>query len=158
MGSKNRKRFWILIVISSLLSLLYLLGQTMAFINYDFTVMLELQEPVEEITEIGVALNKGFGVGDTVVYLPLLIAGIIGLIKRKQWGLFSMTGALAITIYWPIVCLATLLFAKGSSGFNLSDYISYLILLPIISMFGIWGLWFIFQNRKELVFTCINQR
>jgi hypothetical protein len=66
MDSKIRVRFWILIVVSSLLSLLYLLGQTMAFINYDFTVTVELQEPVEEITEIGVALNKGFGFHSTV--------------------------------------------------------------------------------------------
>lgn len=151
MDSKIRVRFWILIFVSSLLSLLYLLGQTMAFINYDFTVMVELQEPIEEITEIGVAFNKGFGVGDTVVYLPLLITGIIGLVKRKQWGLFSMSGALAITIYWPIVCLATLLFAKGSQGFNFSDYTSYSIILPIISIFGLWGLWFIYQNRKALI-------
>ena len=59
MHSKTRMRFWILIVVSSLRSLLYSLGQTLAFINYDFTVMVELQERAEEITEIGVALNKG---------------------------------------------------------------------------------------------------
>ncbi len=150
MPKNIRTGFWFLIVVSSILSLIYFLGQTMAFINYDFTVMVGMQEPSEEITEMGVAFNKGFGVGDTVIYLPLLIAGIIGMIKRKQWGLFSMAGALAITIYWPIVCLSTLFFAKGLPDFHFSGYLSYSILLPIISLFGIWGLWFVYQNRIEL--------
>jgi hypothetical protein len=123
----------------------------MAFINYDFTVALELQEPAEEITEVGVAFNKGFGFGDTVVYIPLLLAGIIGMIKKKYWGLFSMSGALAITIYWPVVCLSTLLFAKGSPGFNFTDYLSYSIMLSIICIYGLWGLFFIYRNRNELI-------
>lgn len=150
MDNKVKVRFWILIIVSSLLSLIYLLGQTMAVINYDFTVSLELQEPVEEITKVGVALNKGFGVGDTIVYIPLLFIGIIGMIKRKQWGLYSMSGALAITMYWPIVCLTTLLFAKNSPGFNFSDYTTYSIVLPIISLFGLWGMLFIYKNSKAL--------
>ena len=150
MNKNIRTRFWFLIAVTSALTFLYLLGQTMAFIYYDFTVMIGLQEPAEEVTEIGVAFNKGFGVGDTVVYLPLLIAGIIGMIRRKQWGLFSMAAALSITIYWPIVCLATLFFAKGSPGFNFSDYTSYSILLLIISLFGMWGLRFVYQNRTAL--------
>ena len=71
--------------------------------------------------------------------------------KKKYWGLFSMSGALAITIYWPVVCLSTLLFAKGSQGFNFTDYISYSILLPVISIFGLRGLLFIYRNRNELI-------
>ncbi|MHC4791200.1 MAG: hypothetical protein ACYS8Y_07155 [Planctomycetota bacterium] len=149
--NKNIKiKFWILIVIAILLTVIYLIGQTMAFINYDFTVAIELQEPIEEITEVGVALNKGFGLGDTIAYIPLLILGIVGMIKRKCWGLFSMSGALAITIYWPIVCLSTLFFAKGAPGFHFSDYISYSILLTLISIYGLWGLLFIYKNRNEL--------
>ena len=59
----------------------------MTIINYDFAVSIDLQEPVSEITEIGVALNKGFGFGDTVFYIPLFVIGIIGLVKRKVLGL-----------------------------------------------------------------------
>jgi len=135
---------------SSLATFIYILGQTMAFINYDFTVTMELQEPAEETTEVGVAFNKGFGFGDTVVYIPLLLIGIVGMIKRKFWGLFSMSGSLAITMYWPVVCLSTLLFAKGSPGFNFTDYLSYSVLLPIIALYGFWGLLFIYKKKDEL--------
>ncbi|MCP4124867.1 MAG: hypothetical protein GY751_24255 [Bacteroidetes bacterium] len=55
--------FWILIVFGVLLNILYVFGQTMAVIHYDFAVLIGLQESVEEITEVGVALNKGFGLG-----------------------------------------------------------------------------------------------
>ncbi len=45
------------ILISGIVLLvLLLLGQTMSFINYDFTVSLGLQEPVDAIGKLGVAL------------------------------------------------------------------------------------------------------
>ena len=134
-----------------LLNIMYLLGQTMAFINYDFTVSIELQEPVTEITAIGVALNKGFGVGDTFFYMPLFIIGIIGLLKRNTWGVYAMFGAMAITVYWPIVCLATVFFAKGAQGWHFTDYTAYSILLLLIAVYGLWGLWFLFKNRRLLI-------
>ena len=123
----------------------------MAVIDYDFAVSIGLQEPVEEITEVGVAMNKGFGLGDTVVYIPLLILGVIGLLKKKIWGFLSMIDALAITVYWPIVALATIFYAKNAKGFNFTDYMSYSILLSLITLYGLFGLLFLYNNRKTLV-------
>lgn len=151
MTSRRITGFWVLIVIGSLLTIVYLCGQTGSLINYEFTVSMDLQEPVNEITEVGVALNKGFGLGDTLCYIPLFILGIIGLIKAKNYGYYAMTGALAITVYWPIVALSTLYFAKGAPGFHFTDYISYSIILPLISFYGIWGLWFLYRQRKNLI-------
>ena len=143
--------FWILISIGILLNLIYLLGQTMAIINYDFAVSIELQEPVNEITEVGVALNKGFGFGDTFFYIPLFVVGIIGLFKRSAWGLYAMFGAMAVTVYWPIVALSTVFYAKRASGWHFTDYMSYSISLSLIAIYGIWGLWFLYNNRDRLV-------
>lgn len=151
MNKKTKLQFRVLISVGILLSIMYLLGQTMAVIDYDFTVSIELQEPVEELTEVGVAMNKGFGLGDTLIYIPLLVFGIIGLIKRKYWGFFTMTGAMAITAYWPIVCLSTLFFAKGAQGFNYKDYTSVSIILLLILFYGLWGLRYLYKNRKILV-------
>ena len=124
------------------------MGQTMAFINYDFAVSIELQEPAREITEVGVALNKGFGFGDTVIYIPLFIVGIIGLIRKSVFGFYAMIGALAITAYWPVVNLATLFYAKKASGWSFSDYTIYTIVLSLIAIYGIWGFWFLYKNRE----------
>ena len=75
---KNNRNlgFWILIGFGILLNLNYLMGQTMALINYGFAESIGLQESASEITEVGIALNKGFGLGDTVFYMPIFILGI----------------------------------------------------------------------------------
>lgn len=148
---KRTTGFWILVSIGVILNLIYLLGQTMAIINYDFAVSIELQEPVNEITEVGVASNKGFGFGDTFFYMPLFVVGIIGLLKKSAWGLYAMFGAMAITIYWPLVGLSTVFYAKGAPGWHFADYTSYSILLTSIAIYGIWGLWFLYTNRANLV-------
>jgi len=150
-STKRISGFWVLIGCGVLLNIVYVLGQTMAIINYDFAVSIDLQEPVKEITEIGVALNKGFGFGDTVFYIPLFVLGIIGLLRRTSWGLFAMLGAMAVTVYWPIVGLSTVIFAKGSPGWHFTDYTSYSILLSLIALYGIWGFWFLYKNRDEMV-------
>lgn len=143
--------FWFLIGVGTILNIMYLIGQTMAIINYDFTVSMDLQEPVTEITEVGVALNKGFGLGDTFIYMPLFIAGIIGLIRRSTVGFYMMIGAMGITIYWPVVSLATLYYAKSAAGWRFNDYTSYTIVLSLITLYGIWGFWYLINNREVLL-------
>ena len=150
MENKRTIGFWILIGFGILLNIEYLLGQTMALINYDFAVSLGLQEPVSEITGVGVAMNRGFGLGDTVFYIPLFITGIVGLFRRTDWGGYAMLGALAITVYWPIVALSTLFFARGTSGFTFTDFTSYSVLLSLIAFYGLWGLGYLYKNRNSL--------
>ena len=122
MFRKRKIGFWFLVAIGLLLNLLFVIGQTGAIIDYDFTVSLGLQESKDEITEIGVAFNKGFGFGDTLVYIPIFIVGIIGIIRKKLYGLYLLSGAMSITIYWPMVCLSTVFYAKGSPGWNFAAY------------------------------------
>ena len=148
---KKTTGLWILIGIGVLLNIMFLMGQTMSLINYDFTVDIELQDPASEITDIGVALSKGFGMGDTVFYIPLFLIGLFGLLKGKEFGIHTMVGFMAITVYWPLVCLATWYYAKGSPGWYFDDYLVYTILLPLISAYGLWGMWYLFRNRKSLI-------
>jgi len=149
MNNTQKVGFWILVGIGILLNIIYLFGQTMAIINYDFAVSIELQEPLSEITAIGVASNKGFGFGDTFFYMPLFIAGIIGLIKNKVWGVYLLSGAMAITVYWPIVGLSTVFYAKGAEDWYFTDYAAYSILLSLIALYGLWGLWYLYRFYKK---------
>ena len=151
MKSNGAVGFWILMVIGILVLLMLFLGQMMSFINYEFTVMMGLQESVDRISEMGVAVNKGFGVGDTIIYIPLLILGLVGLWIRKAWGIITMAGALGITAYWPVTVLFILIFAKGSPGFTFSSYASYAILLSVITIYSIWGIVYLIRRRKDLV-------
>ncbi len=143
--------FWILISLGILLTIMLLIGQTFSLINYDLTVSLGLQESVEEVSEVGVAWAKGFAFGDTIIYLPLLLIGIIGLLKRKSWGFYSMFGALAITVYWPIVSLSTIFIGRTALNLNSDKYVSYSIILPLIAIYGLWGMWYLHKNRNKFV-------
>ena len=149
MNKKRNIGFWILISIGILLSLMFLVGQTLSLFNYDLTVKLGLQESVEEIGKVGIAYAKGFAFGDTIFYIPLLIIGIIGLIKRKSWGLYSMFGSLAITVYWPVVHLFTISIERTAITLTPEKYISYSIILPLIAIYGLWGMWYLYKNQEE---------
>lgn len=152
----NRKAgFWILIVIGLLLSMLLLAGQTMALFNYDLVVSLGLQESVNEVGKVGIAYAKGFGFGDTVIYLPLLFDGIIDLLKDKRWGYLTMFGALAITAYWPMVCLYPVFVDRIAITLTPDKYLSYSILLPLITIYGLWGIWYILKSQKQIGFIKI---
>jgi hypothetical protein len=69
-----------------MLTILLLSGQTFSLIDYDLTVSLRLQESEEEVSEVGVSWDKAFAVADTILYIPLLLIGIIRLLKRKAWA------------------------------------------------------------------------
>ena len=150
MSEERRSGFWILIIGGFFLLLMLLAGQMMSFINYEFTVSLGLQESKEILGERGVAMNKGFGVGDTIVYTPLMILGLWGLLAGKRIGLFAMFGAMAITAYWPMVCLFILVYSRGLSGFHFTEYGVYSIVLSLITIFGLWGQWYLYKRIKSL--------
>ncbi len=151
MDTKRPLGFRLIIGFGIFMIAFMLLGQTMSFIDYDFTVSLGLQEHGDIVTAIGVAMNKGFGLADTIVYIPLVALGIAGLFMRRQWGVFAMMGAMGITAYWPIVCLSFIYFAKGAPGFAFTRYGAYTVLLSTISLIGIWGMWYLYSRRNCLV-------
>jgi hypothetical protein len=148
MSDKRTIGFWILQIFGIIILLMLIAGQMMSFINYDFTVSIGLQESVDDIGEIGVAVNKAFGVGDTFIYLPLLFFGLVGLWIKKNWGLFAMLSALGITVYWPLVNLFIILFAEDAPGFDYPNFTSVAVILILIIIYGLWGLWYLFKNRN----------
>ena len=150
MANKRPIGFWVLMILGVFILLMLLVGQMMSFINYEFTVSIGLQESVAVVGEMGVAVNKGFGVGDTIIYIPLLVIGLVGLWIGKKWGIYAMVGALGITAYWPMVIIFLLLFARGTPGFNFTNFTTYSILLTAFTLYGLWGLWYLYKNRKIL--------
>jgi len=96
-------------------------------------------------------MNKAFGVSDTLIYLPLLLSGIIGLWLRKSWGFIAMLGALSITAYWPVMHIFYVLYAEGLPGFNFTDFTSFITTLIIITLYGLWGMFYLYRNQKSLM-------
>ena len=149
MGSKLS--YYFLLGFGIILMFFLILGQTFCLINYDWTVSVGLQESVNEVNPLGIAWAKAFALGDTVVYIPLLAAGIIGMYKKRFWGYLSMLGSLAISTYWPVVNLAAIYIGRDELSLIPEKYISYSIILPIITIYGLWGMWFLCKNFDQLV-------
>ena len=147
MTEKRGIGFWVLISLSSLLAFFLIIGQTFSLINYEQAVALGLQESIDEIGETGIVWAKSFAFGDTVFYIPLLIAGIIGLLKEKKWGSYAMFGSLAVTVYWPIVHLYFIYAGRGVIDLSPDKYLSYSIILPLLVIYSLWGMWFLLKHK-----------
>jgi len=132
--------FWGLQIPGWLLLVYLVYAQGITAFNYELGVSMQTQEPAELITEVGTAFWYGFAFGDLVFYIPILLIGLIGCIRGNQWGRVAMAAALGITVYWPIVCLAAMVDARGAAGWHLSNETSLWVVLPLITAWGAWGL------------------
>ena len=106
------------------------------------------QEPAEQVTAVGVAFWYGFAFGDLVIYIPLLAIGLIGHWLGRAWGRVTLVAALGITVYWPAVCLATVVSARNAPGWNLSDETAFWIVLPLTMVWAAWALYQVFTELK----------
>ena len=137
-----RRGFWFFAVQGpGWLLLAYLtIAQGLTALSYDLGVSMGTQEPAEKITEVGTAFWYGFAFADLVVYIPLLLAGLIGHLRGTQWGRVSLVAALGITVYWPVVSLAALVDARDAAGWNIGSEVPYWIVLTAIAVWGVVGL------------------
>jgi hypothetical protein len=135
--------FWFLQGPGWLLLLYLIYAQAIPAFDYDLGIAMGTQEPEEKITAIGVAFWYGFAIGDLVTYIPLLLVGLVGHWLRKIWGRILLSAGLGITVYWPVVCLAAVVSARDAAGWGLANETSYWIVLPLIMLWGVWGLWYL---------------
>jgi len=149
MENKKGFGFWVLIIVSIVLVVFLIIGQTLSLIDYDLALSLGLQESEKEIGKVGIAFAKGFAFGDTIFYVPLLVFGILGLLKGKKWGTVLMLGALGISIYWPIVHLYAIYIDTEAITLNPEKYISFPIVLSLIIIYGLWGIYYLYKNRRD---------
>ena len=140
--------FW-LVQIPGWLLLLYLVyAQAIPAFSYEMGVAMGTQEPAETVSDVGVAFWYGFAFADLVAYIPLLAAGLAGHWAAKRWSIAILGAAFGVTVYWPVVCLAALVTARNASAWNLADETPYWIVLPLITLWGAWGLWHLARFLK----------
>lgn len=146
----TRSRALLFIHFSGWLFLVYLVyAQGITAFDYDYGVAMGTQEPAANITEVGTAFWYGFALGDAVFYIPLLLAGLVGLAKGFSWGRGVMIAAMGITVYWPIVCLVAVATARGAPGWTLPGESDYWVVLPIIALWGMWVLWYLVREEAN---------
>ena len=132
--------FWSVQIPGWLLLAYLTYAQAIPAFDYRLGVRMGTQEPAGKITEVGTAFWYGFAVGDLLIYIPLLAAGLIGLLRKANWARPVAAAAFGITIYWPVVCLAAVVDARGATGWDIGDETAYWTVLPVIALWGLWAL------------------
>jgi len=141
--------FWMVQGPGWLLTIYLLYAQGISAFDYDLGVSMGTQESAEQITEVGTSFWWGFAFGDLVIYIPLLVMGLIGHWAAKAWGRVVLAAALGITVYWPVVALASVAAARGAEGWDLPKESEYWVVLPLIASWAVWGLWRILGDQKS---------
>ena len=143
--------FWVIVVFLAASILLMLVGQTMAVFDYDLTVRLGLQEKPEEMTDFGVQVNRAFGAADTVVYVPLMLISLVGLILRKRWSLLITAAFFGASAYWTATVAFMFLFLPGVAGYSNVPGPEIWLFIGTYMVVGVLGLLYIVLRGDELL-------
>jgi len=145
--SRGIERWWLQIPGWLLLSYL-VYAQAIPAFDYELGVRMGTQESAQTITEVGAAFWYGFAFSDLVIYIPLLGIGLIGQLLAFPWWRVVLSAALGITVYWPVVVLATAVDARDASGWNI-DETDYWIVLPLIAVWALFGLFLLARTAGD---------
>ena len=124
-------------------------AQAIPAFDYELGVRMGTQESAQRITEVGAAFWYGFAFSDLVIYIPLLGAGLVGQRLGCLWWRVIFGAALGITVYWPVVVLATAVDARDATGWNI-DETEYWIVLPVITAWALWGLFLVARSASDI--------
>ncbi len=137
---KRPLAFWFIVGLLVVSIVLMLAGQTVAVFDYDLAVRWGLQERPEEMTDFGVEVNRGFGASDTIVYVPLMVVSLFGLLLRKRWSLLTTAAVCGISVYWSVTVAFILAFLPGIPGYSNVPGPEIWLFIGSYMVFGIWGL------------------
>ena len=128
--------------------LIFIVGQGGAVVSYDSVANLGLQEARETIDPVIVVVNRGIGLADVLIGVPLFILAIIGLWRLRFYGAVFSWMVLGISFYWTTVAWAKQSFYLQASvkcePFNAGVH----GVLAFVFLFSIWASWHLFKNRR----------
>lgn len=149
--TKRSMAFWIITGFLTVSMILLLMGQTMALIDYGLAVRLGLQEDIKDVSSYGVQVNRAFGAGDTIVYIPLIALSIIGLVLRKRWSLLTTAAVMGVSAYWATTIVFMLVFLADTPGYYLEPGLEYWLGTAAYIVAGFWGLLYLVIKGDNLL-------
>jgi hypothetical protein len=129
--------------------LLWVFGQTGALVAYDTVADWGFQDPRARIDPVIVEVNKGIGLADTLVMLPLFVVAVFGLLRRRFFGAVASWLVFGMTLYWPIVFWSSQHF-YGQAAVKHQPTPAAGILVPAALMIiALWGSWYLARSRRQ---------
>lgn len=128
--------------------LMFVIGQGGAVVSYDYIAKLGLQEARETIDPVIVVVNRGIGLADFLIGVPLFILAIIGIWRLRFFGAVFSWMILGISIYWTSVAWAKQSFYIQASVKSQPFDIGVHAVLAFVFIFSLWASWHLFKNRN----------
>lgn len=128
--------------------IIFVVGQGGAVVSYDFVAKLGLQEARETIDPVIVVVNRGIGLADALIGVPLFILAIIGLWRLRFFGVVFSWMVLGISFYWTTVAWSKQAFYIQASVKCQPFNIGTQGVLAFVFVFSLWASWYLFKKRK----------
>ncbi len=126
------------------------IGQGGAVVSYDAVARWGFQDPRGSLPPAVVEVNRGIGLADTVVQIPLFLMAAAGLWRRRFYGAVASWLVLGITVYWPVVAWGTEYFFQQGGIKHPSVDAAFIGVPGVILLFAMWASWYLFQKRSSL--------
>ena len=144
--------YWIVIVLQLFSIVIFLLGQTLAVFQYDLTVRMGLQEDGEEIGPALVETNRAFGAADTILYIPLLLSSLLGLVwHRRKPSIICTAASAGISSYWSLVGIFIFLWESRTDNWTYFVPASRYIFCGFYFCYGVGVLTFLYVYFDKIM-------
>ena len=150
-NAKRPVAFWVIVVFLALSTVLMLIAQTTPVFNYDLAVRLGFQNGADQISEFGVQVIRAFCVSDTLVFIPLTVISLLGLVLRKHWALFTTAAVTGISVYWVVAYGFMVEFLSGMPGYHAVLGPADWTIMGAYVVFGVWGLVYLISHGDRLI-------
>jgi hypothetical protein len=131
---------------------LWLVGQTGAVLFYDTVAAMGLQDPRDDVDAALVETNRGLGLADTLIPIPLLIMSAVGLYRRKFYGAICSWMVFSWTLYWPMVFFCSQWFYKQNSIKHAPVTAVNAIVPAVFWCFAVWASWHLCRREKAVLY------
>ena len=85
-------------------------------------------------------MNRAFGAGDAAVYVLLIAASLVGLVRGKQWAVIAVAG---VSAYWSVTMAFYLFFLPGTPGHHYVPGFESWLFIGSYAAFGVWRLFYL---------------
>jgi hypothetical protein len=144
--------YWIVIVMQLFSIVIFLLGQTIAVFDYDLTVRMGLQEDSDEIGPAMVQMNRCFGAASSVLFIPLLLSSLLGLVWHQLKPSLICTAASAgISSYWSLVGMFVFVFESRSETWQYFVPVSSYLFCAFYFCYGVGVLTFLYVYLDKIL-------